>query len=67
MACVDDVLFQVKPYNVHVMLSFPPDTDTPMFNSENDIKVSRSKLSTYIDPPTFIQQSSILLPTGIIQ
>ena len=32
-------LYKVKPYNIRVTLSFPPDTDTPGFQEENVTKV----------------------------
>ena len=32
----DNIVLQVKPYNIRVTLSFPPDTDTPGLQDELD-------------------------------
>ena len=37
-------LFQLKPYNVTVTVSFPPDTDTPGFIEENKDKPEETRL-----------------------
>lgn len=36
---VEALQMEVKPYNIYVTLSFPPDTDTPGFKEENLTKV----------------------------
>jgi len=36
--------FQVKPYNISVTLSLPPDTDTPGFAAEEKTKPMETKL-----------------------
>lgn len=36
---VEALQMEVKPYNIYVTLSFPPDTDTPGFKEENITKV----------------------------
>lgn len=36
--------FQAKPYNVSVTLSFPPDTDTPGFATEEKSKPMETRL-----------------------
>jgi len=35
---------EVKPYNIHVSIVFPPDTDTPGLEVENQIKPEETKL-----------------------
>jgi 3-dehydrosphinganine reductase len=35
---------EMKPYNIRVTLSFPPDTDTPGFQKENETKPLETKL-----------------------
>ena len=39
MTCKSVNLFQLKPHNVGVSIAFPPDTDTPGFENENQLKV----------------------------
>lgn len=34
---------EVKPYNISVTLSFPPDTDTPSLHEENKLKSVETK------------------------
>ncbi|XP_078481319.1 3-ketodihydrosphingosine reductase-like [Ciona intestinalis] len=35
---------EIKPYNMAVTISFPPDTDTPGFHSEDDTKPEETRL-----------------------
>jgi 3-dehydrosphinganine reductase len=35
---------EVKPYNISVTLSFPPDTDTPCLAEENKVKPTETKI-----------------------
>ncbi|RNA05929.1 3-ketodihydrosphingosine reductase [Brachionus plicatilis] len=41
---VEALQMEVKPYNIFVTLSFPPDTDTPGFKEENITKCEENRL-----------------------
>lgn len=41
---VEALQMEVKPYNVYVTLSFPPDTDTPGFKEENLTKCEETRI-----------------------
>lgn len=40
----ESLAMEAKPHGVHVCLSFPPDTDTPLLASENEQKPKETKL-----------------------
>jgi len=40
----ESLQMEVKPYNIHVTLSFPPDTDTPGYQEENKQKPRETTL-----------------------
>lgn len=41
---VEALQMEVKPYNIYVTLSFPPDTDTPGFKVENLSKCEETRI-----------------------
>lgn len=44
---VEALQMEVKPFNIYVTLSFPPDTDTPGFKEENITKVFKKKMKYF--------------------
>ncbi|CAF0809102.1 unnamed protein product [Brachionus calyciflorus] len=41
---VEALQMEVKPYNIYITLSFPPDTDTPGFKEENLTKCEETRI-----------------------